>query len=122
MVDGGGKRFDEGKERVDLIPPDAMMCIGKVMGYGATKYYDSSIPRPEQNWQRGQKLSKVVGPLLRHLYKYLMGYDLDSESGLPHLAHVAANAIFLLTYHLRGIDKMGDGVLDDVRMSGVLEQ
>ncbi len=112
-VDGGGKRFDDGKPRVDLIPPDALLAIGEAFGYGAKKYYDPDIPRPEANWQRGSATSKWVGPLMRHLCKYLMGHDKDEESGLPHLSHVAVNAIFGLTYHLRGIDKM-EG-MDDLR-------
>ncbi|NIN67629.1 MAG: hypothetical protein GTO63_23590, partial [Anaerolineae bacterium] len=43
--DGKGLRFDEGKERVDLLPPDALMYLGKVYAMGAVKYGD-------RNWER----------------------------------------------------------------------
>lgn len=102
-VDGGGLRYDEGKEAVYLMPPDALMELGRVYGVGAKKY----APR---NWERGMRLSKVLGPLMRHLFRWQMGQDRDEESGQLHLAHVAWNALALLTYALRGIGE------DDVRM------
>ena len=95
-ADGQGLRFDEGKSRVDLLPADALMEVGKVNAYGAAKY----APR---NWERGMPWSKVVGPLLRHLFKWMMGENVDSESGQRHIAMVAWNALALLTYELRGI-------------------
>ena len=64
------------------------------------------IPR---NWERGMPWSKVLGPLLRHLYKWTRGEIIDKESGQRHIAMVAWNAIALLTYELR---KIG---VDDVR-------
>jgi len=93
---GGGLRFDAGKNRVDLLPPDALMELGKVYAYGATKY-------ASRNWERGMPWSKVIGPLLRHLFKWMMGQKIDEESGQLHSAMIAWNAIALLTYELRGI-------------------
>lgn len=111
--DGGGLRYDEGKTRVDLIPADALLEVGKVYLMGSSKY-------AERNWERGMKYSKVLGPMLRHLYKWMMGADRDEESKELHLSHVAFGALALLAYELRGIGKMNDGKLDDVR--GHLEQ
>lgn len=93
--DGGGLRYDEGKERVDLLPPDAMLELGKVYGAGAAKY-------DARNWERGMPWSKVLGPLLRHLFKWMAGQRIDEEDGQRHIAKVAWNAIALLTYELRG--------------------
>lgn len=95
-VDGGGLRYDEGKERVDLLPPDALLELGKVFGAGASKY-------AARNWERGMPWSKVLGPLLRHLFKWMRGEKIDPEDGQLHIAKVAWNAIALLTYELRGI-------------------
>lgn len=39
-----GLKYDDGKPRLDLIPPDAVMAIGYVMTYGAQKY-------GANNWQ-----------------------------------------------------------------------
>lgn len=102
IADGGGLRFDEGKERVDLLPADALMELGKVYGAGAKKY-------AARNWERGMPYSKVLGPLLRHLFKWMRGEQIDPEDGQRHIAKVAWNAMSLLTYELRkiGIDDRG---------------
>lgn len=97
-VDGGGERKDEGKSRVDLLPPDALIALGEVYAFGCEKY-------AERNWERGMPWSKVLGPMLRHTYKFMMGYDIDKESGLYHAQHIAWNAVALLTYVLRQIGK-----------------
>lgn len=98
-TDGGGLRKDEGKPRTDLIPTDALLELSKLYAVGATKYAD-------RNWERGMPFSKVYGPLTRHLFKWWMGENIDSESGLSHMTHVAWNAIALMTYEIRhiGID------------------
>lgn len=95
-ADGGGLRYDEGKSRVDLLPGDALIELGKLYGYGCKKY-------SERNWERGMPWSKALGPLLRHLFKWMMGAKADEESGLSHMVHVAWNALALVTYELRKI-------------------
>lgn len=101
-TDGGGLRYDEGKPRVDLIPPEAMMELGKLYAAGAKKYAD-------RNWERGMPWSKCLGPLMRHLFKWMAGERRDPETGLSHMTHVAWNAVALVTYEIRGIGA------DDVR-------
>ena len=97
--DGGGKRHDAGKPRTDLLPPDALLELSKVYAAGALQYSD-------RNWERGMPWSKVVGPMLRHTFKRMMGEVWDKEDkGEPqrHTAKIAWNAIAWLTYELRGI-------------------
>lgn len=102
-----GLRYDEGKERWDLLPYDALFALVQVYTHGATKY----APR---NWERGMSYGRVVGSLWRHFYKrFVLGERLDKESGLPHLSHFAWNAVALLTYDLRGIGT------DDITLSKV---
>lgn len=98
-----GLRYDEGKERVDLLPPDALMELGKVYGAGSVKY-------AARNWEKGMPWSKVLGPLMRHLFKWMKGETIDPEDGQLHIAKVAWNAIALLTYELRGIGLDDRGV------------
>lgn len=100
-VDGGGLRFNTGKDRWDLLPMDATEQVVKVMTRGAEKY-------AERNWERGMKWSICQGSLMRHLARAAMGERLDPESGLSHMAHVACNAMFLLAYELRGLGKLDD--------------
>jgi len=90
-TDGGGKRFNEGKPRVDLLVPEAMLEEAKVWEYGAKKYGD-------RNWQRGMAWTIVLASLFRHLLKIMMGQDYDEETGLLHLAHIKANTSMLIWY------------------------
>lgn len=93
-----GLRFDEGKNRLDLIPPEWEWELGRVLTEGAKKYAD-------RNWELGMDYSKVVGPLRRHLNAYLRGERIDPTDGTLHAAKVAWNALVLMTYDLRKIGK-----------------
>jgi Domain of unknown function (DUF5664) len=86
-----GLRYNEGKTLFDCIPPYAEKMLAEVLTQGAKKY-------EERNWEKGMAYSKVINSLMRHLNKFRMGEDIDEESGLPHTAHIAINAIFLLEY------------------------
>lgn len=91
----GGARFDTGKTRVDLIPPEVLMELGEIYRMGAEKY-DAS------NWRKGMKWSKVYAPLLRHLFKAWIGKeDNDPESGRPHIYHAVWNVVALAFYMTR---------------------
>lgn len=95
----GALRYNAGKPRVELLPPQALMEIGKVFDFGAQKYGD-------YNWQKGFKWTSVCASLLRHVYYWLAGEDNDPESGINHMAHVGANVLMLLWYILnkKGVD------------------
>jgi hypothetical protein len=95
-ADGGGLRYDAGKNRLDLLPPEWVWALGTVLTKGALKYAD-------HNWQRGMKWSKVLGPMLRHVYKFVAGERYDPETGCHHLAMVAWNALALMSYDIRGL-------------------
>ena len=89
-------RFDEGKIRHDLMPPWSLDQIAKVYTYGTIKYDDD-------NWWKGMPWKKVIGPMLRHIWKWLRGEKLDDESGLHHLAHAAWQCLALMEYEKNGI-------------------
>lgn len=91
-VDGGGKRLNSGKLRMDLVPTTAIKALARVLGYGAAKY------GTDGNWMRGMSWNIVIGCLYRHLVAFQEGEDNDPESGLSHLDHVIANAAFLVHY------------------------
>ena len=90
----GGLRYDTGKLRLDLLPPEWEEALAQVMTHGVKKY-------AERNWELGMDWSKVYGPLRRHVLAWLKGEELDRESGLPHMAHVAWNALALMVYEQR---------------------
>lgn len=91
-IDGSGKRLNAGKLQMDLVPPSAMRSLARVMGYGASKY-------SKWNWKKGMSHSVVYACLLRHIFAWYEGEDVDPESGLSHLDHVMANAAFLVEYN-----------------------
>lgn len=90
------KRYDNGKPRYDLLPADGLDELVKVYTYGAQKYAD-------RNWEKGMSWSRCFASLMRHSWKFWRGEDIDEESGLPHTAMIAWNAMTLLTYQLRKI-------------------
>ena len=86
-----GKKHDSSKIRMDLLSPIALEEIAKVMTFGAKKYGDN-------NWRNGLAWSRVIGALLRHVFAFIRGEDLDPESGLSHLSHAGCCLMFLLEY------------------------
>jgi hypothetical protein len=88
---GGGKRYNEGKLRYDLLEPYAIQELVKVFTEGSKKYED-------RNWEKGMKWSAMLASLKRHIAAFERGEDFDAESGLNHMAHAAWNAMGLVTY------------------------
>jgi hypothetical protein len=79
-----------------LLPPVALEQIAWVMGLGASKYGDWNFIEADVC------ASTYIGALLRHWSEFAKGVDIDPESGLPHLAHVAANCAIVLTAQQQG--------------------
>ncbi|MGF7158123.1 carbonic anhydrase/acetyltransferase-like protein (isoleucine patch superfamily) [Bartonella heixiaziensis] len=80
---------DDGKPRIELIPPLALIEIGKVLEFGAKKY-------GANNWRNGMHWSRFHGAALRHLLAWFGGEHKDAESDLSHLAHAACCILFLM--------------------------
>ena len=83
-------KYDNGKIRPSLVPPEIIEQIAKVREYGVEKYND-----PE-NWRKVEP-QRYWDAVLRHT---LAAWDdwqaTDPESGLLHIAHIACNLAFLL--------------------------
>lgn len=88
---GKGLRYDSGKPAMHLLPPFAMLELGKLFARGVIKYY-------ERNWEKGMKWSKMLSPMLRHVFRFMLGQNYDKETGVHHLACVAWNALCLLEF------------------------
>ena len=90
-------RFSSGKMNFwSQISKDALVEIMRVYHIGGIKY-------DEGNWLRGMKFSEMANPLERHWFLWSLGDTKDRETRCHHLAHVAWNALGLLTYELRGL-------------------
>lgn len=91
---GDRLRKDDGKSRLDLLPPEAVDALGHLYRRGAEKY----APR---GWEEGMSWGRCLGALLRHVFKWMRGEDFDEETGAHHMVAVAWNAFALYTYHIR---------------------
>ena len=107
------RRYNKGKNRLNLIPPEILEELGKVYTYGAHKYSlykdefgnilkGSEIPFNESsnyeivddganNWKLGLPTSNYLDSALRHIEEYRKGIELD-ELG----THTLANAMWNL--------------------------
>ena len=90
-----GIKHDTGKDPWELLPYDALRQVVKVLAFGARKY-------EARNWEKGIAYGRLMGAVMRHLTDWWAGEEKDPETGLHPLAHVACDALFLLTYELRG--------------------
>lgn len=93
------KHFDDGKLQLQwLLSMSGIDEVAKVGAYGAKKYGQS-------NWRGGSEWMRYLGSVTRHVTCYIRGESLDSESGLPHLAHAAYNCLILLQWMKEGKGK-----------------
>lgn len=91
-----GTKNDQGKLRIDLIPPEVIFSLAHALTYGASKYED-------RNWEKGIRYSRIFGALQRHLWKFWSGKNIDEESGLLHLELALCELSFLLIYYKRNM-------------------
>lgn len=85
-----GKKFDEGKLRMDLVDPEFVRTMAAVLAMGAQKY-------GADNWQDVYDAkARYTAALLRHITAWQCGETKDPESGIHHLGHAACNLMFLL--------------------------
>ncbi|NNM74785.1 dATP/dGTP diphosphohydrolase domain-containing protein [Enterovirga aerilata] len=89
-----GVKYDGGKIRFDLVPPDALAAVAMVLTFGAAKYAD-------RNWEKGIDLARLRAAMMRHLNRIELGEDIDGETGLPHMAHAACCAMMALALWMR---------------------
>jgi len=82
-------KADKGKLELSLVNPQLVKAVAEVRMYGTEKYGDS------ENWRKVEP-KRYIDALYRHLLAYIEGNEVDEESGLSHLAHMACNLSFLL--------------------------
>ncbi len=103
IANGEFKKFDTGKAQWHLMPEDALREVLKVLEAGALKYGDF-------NWLDNASQVDIVryqNALERHLKDFKQGSDVDKETGLHEMAHIACNALFILTMQLRKLGTDG---------------
>lgn len=95
----GGRKDDFGKSRYDLLPPELLDGVARVLTFGAGKY-------GERNWEKGMGWGRPFAALMRHMWAWWRGEAADPETGMSHLWHAGCCIAFLITYEQRriGID------------------
>lgn len=91
-----GRKDDQDKTPYHLLPPEFLELPAQVLAFGAKKY-------SARNWERGMNWSRPFSALMRHMWAWWRGENLDPETNLPHLAHAACCIMFLLSYESRAI-------------------
>lgn len=94
-VEKGGTNYhakqDYGKAKLSLVPRRIIWDVAAIREYGNNKYPDGG----PDNW-RGVEVERYRDAAYRHFLRYLDDpKSVDSESGLPHLWHLACNIAFL---------------------------
>ena len=86
-----GTKHDGDKIRTDLYPVASFLGTCRVLTHGAKKY-------AARNWEKGILFGRVYGALLRHVFAWWGGEDVDPESGEHHLDHAGCCIAFLQHY------------------------
>ena len=86
-----GTKHDGGKVRTDLFSVYAYLGTCEILTFGAAKY-------AAWNWTKGIQFMRVFGALLRHLFEWVKGNEIDPESGKSHLDHAGCCIMFLQHY------------------------
>jgi hypothetical protein len=94
-ADGEFVKYDKEKNPLHLLPTVALEKVGEVLAFGARKYAPNG-------WRNVDKRSRYFSALLRHAFQWWRGEVTDSETGLPHLSHLACCALFLSESELLG--------------------
>ena len=91
-----GVKYDQEKPDYSLLPFGALDDVVKVLTYGAKKY-------DRDNWKYVDDY-RYKAAAMRHFSAYMQGEDLDPESNIHHLAHMACSVLFLLQKELDSVD------------------
>lgn len=86
-------RFNDGKPKWGLVHYESMEPMIRVLEFGALKY-------APKNWQKLMDTTEILESMQRHLAALMDGELVDKESGLSHMGHIQANAMFY-NYHIK---------------------
>jgi len=113
-----GRKFDQDKPHMALLPPYALEAVARVLTYGAQKY-------ERDNWKYVPDGDyRYKNAAFRHFNEILKGNLVDEETGEHHFAHAICCMMFVLDAYESGIPladpkpvKSGD-IITNVNLSG----
>lgn len=84
-----GRKFDQEKPAMDLMPPLMELEASKVLTFGAQKY-------DAENWRHVDDLhARYRSAAKRHINALKQGQMFDEESRLHHAAHAVCCLMFI---------------------------
>ena len=89
-----GMKFDEGKLRYDLIPPEILLWLAELYTHGAKKY-------APDNWKE-VSIEQYIAAFHRHFNDWRLGIDLDKDSSMHHLKHALWNIATIAWLEIEG--------------------
>ena len=107
-----GTKFDNGKPQWLLLYFPFFEEVVRVLELGKEKY-------GFKNYTKGLSYWRIFNAMIRHMVAMTYGEWYDKESGMSHLAHIAANAMMIFENNdiEQGTHKQAiplyDEVLDD---------
>jgi hypothetical protein len=81
-------RYNEGKPQYSYVDLTCLEPCARVLEFGAKKY-------SRDNWRKGMPTEQLLDSLMRHISALQRGELVDPESGISHIGHIQANAMFL---------------------------
>lgn len=84
-------RYNKNKPKWSLIHYESLHPLIRVLEFGAKKY-------GVDNWKLGLDKKEILESMQRHLAELMDGNERDTESKLPHMGHIQANAM-MYNYH-----------------------
>lgn len=87
-------RYNEGKPQWTLVDFKSLEPLVRVLEFWARKY-------TRNNWKGEMPRDKLLDSLIRHVIALQGGEENDKESGLPHIGHILANAMFYSYHHAK---------------------
>lgn len=82
-------KFSATKPRMALVPASLGISAARALTYGAKKY------KPN-NWKKAETIEDYISAFQRHFDAWREGEENETDSGLSHLDHLAANLAFLI--------------------------
>ena len=115
------RRYNKGKNRLELLPAHAISKVAEVYTKGAHKYsiyqdeagnkiLGKDIPFEDahkyeliedgaNNWRKGQPWMESIGSIQRHLDDFKLGKDIDPDLNTLNLSNAAWGLLQLIEYY-----------------------
>lgn len=97
----GGKKADNNKPDMSLIPAAAAIEEAHVWTFGKKKY-------DAYNWHKGIVYSRILSALERHLTLLKAGQDFDYENGFHNAAAIRCCSAMLIQFTMEGRTELDD--------------